>query len=200
MPDGTFVFLRDFQPGSALYAFSERDLIPIAATAERRPSFVLVAEGNDGDWATAMVAPLHCRVIRGSSLHHGLSALRQLVCALNECDLPAAIAVDGPTGPAGEVKEGVVVCAALTRRAIVPAAAAARWKLIFRGSWAAHYLPLPFSPVVIALGGPISVPRQALRSEIAAAALTIADELRRLRGVALDDLVVRHTHTETSAA
>jgi lysophospholipid acyltransferase (LPLAT)-like uncharacterized protein len=200
MPDGTSISLRDFQPGSALYAFSERDLFPIATTAERGSSYVLVAEGNDGDWATAMVAPLDCRVIRGSSLHHGLFALRLLVRTLAECDLPAAIAIDGPTGPAGEVKEGIVICAALTRRVIVPAAAAARWKLTFTGSWAAHYLPLPFSPVVIALGEPISVPKDAPRSEIAGTARTIANEIRRLRVVALDLLVVRGVPAETSAA
>lgn len=181
LPDGTTVAGRDFAAGDALYAVRERDLFALAALAEGRAFHVLVADGNDGEWAAAFASPLGCRITRGSSLHHGLYALRVLVHVLRASEDPAAIVVDGPLGPAGEAKEGIAAMAAFTGRAIVPAAAAARRKIVFARSWAAHLLPLPFAEVTIAAGSPIVLRRDATRAEMAVAALTITRELQRLQ-------------------
>jgi lysophospholipid acyltransferase (LPLAT)-like uncharacterized protein len=184
LPDGSSVLPSQYEFQSLIFAITERDVLASLAVARGRSFRALVAEGRDGDWAVALAAPLGCTFVRGSSLHHGARALRALVRALNADPAPAVMIVDGPVGPAGEVKEGVVACAALTRRAIVPAAMAATGKIVFRGSWAAHYLPLPFARVVIAVGEPMSVRNGSSRAEDARA---LGNEIRRLREVALEE-------------
>jgi lysophospholipid acyltransferase (LPLAT)-like uncharacterized protein len=188
LPDGSSVAPSQYDFRSLIFAITERDLLASLAVARGRSFRALVAEGRDGDWAVEFAAPLGCTFIRGSSLHHGARALRALVRALNTDTAPAVMVVDGPVGPPNEVKEGVVACAALTRRAIVPAAMAARGKIVFRGSWAAHYLPLPFARVVIAVGEPMCVGRGPSRAEVAENARAVGAELRRLREVALGEV------------
>jgi lysophospholipid acyltransferase (LPLAT)-like uncharacterized protein len=186
LADGSTVAGRDFVAGDALYAITERDINALAGLARGRDFHVLVAEGNDGDWATAFATPLECQITRGSSLHHPIFALLTIINTLKDSDAPAALVVDGPLGPAGETKEGIVAIAACTGRPIVPAAAAAKRKFVFTDSWAAHELPLPFSSVVIAAGPPITVRRDATRAEIKAVADMVSRELQRLRARATE--------------
>jgi lysophospholipid acyltransferase (LPLAT)-like uncharacterized protein len=185
LPDGSCVPPSRYPFDRQIFAVVERDILAATAVAEGRSFQALVSEGRDGDLAVALAAPLGCTFIRGSSLHRGARALRGLVRALNANLAPAVIVVDGPVGPAGVVKEGIVACAALTERPIVPAGLAAKRKLVFRGSWAAHYLPLPFGRVAIALGEPITVRKGLSRAETADQARAIGIELRRLRDIAL---------------
>ena len=190
LADGSTVAGRDFVAGDALYAISERDVNAVTGLARGRDFHVLVAEGNDGDWATEFATLVGCQVIRGSSLHHPIFALRTVINTLKDSDDPALMVVDGPLGPAGEAKEGIVAIAACTGRPIVPVAAAAKRKFVFTDSWAAHELPLPFATVTIAAGPPISVPRDATRAEIKAVADTVSRELQRLRVRAMEALTV----------
>lgn len=200
LPDGTSIRRDDFSAGNALFAFSERDLLAVASAAEGRRPVVLVDEGADGDWATALASPLGCEFVRGSSLHHGLGAIRALIRALEATDHPAAIVVDGPVGPAGEAKAGIAACAAMTGRPIVPIAAAARWRIVFPRSWAGHYLPLPWSRVAIAVGEPLAVRRGASRQELDTAARAVTIKLRNLRAQAVHDLEARTMPVESTAA
>ncbi|HWC65480.1 MAG TPA: hypothetical protein VG777_05310, partial [Thermoanaerobaculia bacterium] len=84
-------------------------------------------------------------------------ALRRLVAALSESDRPAGIVVDGPLGPPGVPKPGVLFCARETGRPIVPLGVAARGKIEFRASWSRIYLPLPGARIVIACGETVAV-------------------------------------------
>lgn len=177
LPDGTTVPPLAYDRRNLIFAMTERDLLAIAAVSRRRPFATLIAEGNDGDWVAALAAPLGCRAVRGSSLRGGTAAMLELVRILTESDTPAVLAVDGPVGPAGVAKPGVLVCAERTQRAIVPIAAAATHAIVFR-SWASHYLPLPFSGVVIATGSPVRDTSTA----------TLDQELHRLRAVALSEV------------
>lgn len=184
LADGTVISRRAFEAGEAIFAVSERDLLAVLPMVIGRTGHVLIAEGNDGDWAAALVAPLRCRIVRGSSLHDGLRALRVFIRSLNESEHPALIVVDGPLGPVGEVKEGIVACAAHTRRPVVPAATAAAARVVFRKSWAKHFLPLPWARVIIAVGPFVRVEEGASREQIRAHARFLSEEIQRLRGVA----------------
>lgn len=197
-PDGSLVPLRDHAVAPAVYALSERDLLAVTAVARVTSAMVLVAPGNDGDWAVALARPLGCRFVRGSSLREGMAGLRQLVEALRANDAAQAlIAVDGPLGPAGQVREGVVHCAAWSGRPVVPVAAAARRAIVFRGSWAQHYLPLPFTRVVFAAGVPLPVTRPLGRASTKAQAEAIASEMKRLRTCA-EVIVTRAANASAS--
>jgi lysophospholipid acyltransferase (LPLAT)-like uncharacterized protein len=194
MPDGSTRSAADYPMNGVIFALSERDLLATIPAVDHRDCHVLVAEGSDGDWAVAMTSRFGLHFVRGSSLTHGARALRSLNAALRNNEHPAAIFVDGPLGPAGSVKEGVVACAANTGRKIVPVAAAAHPCIVFRRSWAAHYLPLPFARVVIATADPISVVATASRSDYAIMSSAIAATLGRLRQLALQEVERKSVH------
>lgn len=198
--DGSMKPLADVEEGNLLFAFSERDVLTILAGASGRRFITLVDDSSDGDWAAAAATATGCRCIRGSSLHGGLRALRGLIRALQEDEHPAAIAVDGPVGPAGHAQPGIAFCAALTGRSIVPLAAAASWRIDFPHAWAGHYLPLPWSRALVVAGEPLSVRRDASREEIDTVTRTITDRLRELRERALSGLGARTMPVEPTAA
>lgn len=168
--DGRIVPMREHRFDAEIYAFSERDLIAAACVGIYTDFHVLVADGNDGDWAIALTEPLGGHFIRGSSLRNGLAGLRELIRELRESRLPMGMVADGPLGPVGVAKEGVVACAAHTSRPIVPATARAWPKVTFTKSWAKHYLPLPFARVEFFLRAPVVVPADVSRAGMSAIA------------------------------
>ena len=82
---------------------------------------------------------------------------------------------DGPRGPRGTVKAGIVALARLSGAPIVPVAlgASAEWRL---RSWDEFRIPKPFARCVLRFGDPMRVPgdagreaQEAARKEIEAA-------------------------------
>lgn len=180
--DGTLVALRDYAIAPAVYALCERDLVAITAAASATPAVALVAPGDDGDWVVAIARPLGCRFARGSSRRDGMTGSRQLIEMLrSDPALSALVAVDGPLGPSGVVREGVVHCAAWSARPLVPVVAAARRAIVFRRSWAQHYLPLPFTRIVLAAGAPLVIEQPLDRDAGKAGAEKIAQQFELLR-------------------
>src|SRR5262249_45037650 len=141
-----------------IFAISERDLLVLPRMASEVDFTTLIAPGRDGDLTTAAAEALGLRVVRGSSRRAGREGFAALVDALRATRDPAAIVVDGPLGPAGEPKPGVLACAAATGRAVVPVGAAARRAIVITISWSKLFLPLPFTEVVIVCGTPIPAP------------------------------------------
>jgi lysophospholipid acyltransferase (LPLAT)-like uncharacterized protein len=68
-----------------------------------------------------------------------------------------AITPDGPRGPAGVVKPGLVYLASRAGVPVLPVAAACAraWRL---HSWDRFTIPLPFARVVVGYGAPVTVP------------------------------------------
>ena len=77
-----------------------------------------------------------------------------------------AVTPDGPRGPAGVVKPGVVVAAQVTGVPIVPVAAvsSSSWRL---RSWDGFRIPKPFARVRIVYGVPLRVSGEVSRSAAA---------------------------------
>jgi hypothetical protein len=69
------------------------------------------------------------------------------------------LAVDGPRGPRGVVKSGVVYLASRAGAALIPMSSACVRAWRFRTTWDGFALPRPFSRVVVAAGDPLVVPR-----------------------------------------
>jgi lysophospholipid acyltransferase (LPLAT)-like uncharacterized protein len=67
----------------------------------------------------------------------------------------AAFAVDGPRGPFGVVKGGVIVAARATGAVVVPMAGAVRRGIVLRRAWDRFAIAWPFTRVDVALGAPI---------------------------------------------
>lgn len=91
----------------------------------------------------------------------------------------AAIAVDGPKGPPGLVKGGVVYLASAVRTQIVPISCAASRAISLRRSWDRFIVPLPWSRVVVVRGEPIELERRARPESIEPARQQLQGELER---------------------
>ncbi len=109
----------------------------------------LVSASGDGDWLTGFLEQLGIRPARGSSHKRGASALRDCLEALQDgCDV--AITPDGSRGPVYQMKPGAAALAVKTGAPVyllsMDYGCAQRL-----GSWDRFFLPLPFSPVRVAL-------------------------------------------------
>jgi lysophospholipid acyltransferase (LPLAT)-like uncharacterized protein len=144
LPDGTLGQADEYPPDRKIFALCERDALAVAGLISGTDCTVLVTIGRDGDWASALLERLGCHVVRGSSRLGGAAALKGLLDALRASNGPTAIVVDGPLGPAGEAKNGAVACGILADRPVHAVAAAARFRIVFPGTWSGIYLPLPF--------------------------------------------------------
>jgi lysophospholipid acyltransferase (LPLAT)-like uncharacterized protein len=145
----------NYPAGRQIFALCERDAFALAGHIARWKGAVLVDNSRDGDWASALLERIGCRVVRGSSLRGGVKALKGLCDVLTLSEGPAGIVVDGPLGPPGRAKGGVIQCARLTSRPVQALAAEASSRVTIRGSWSKIYIPLPFSRVTIALDEPL---------------------------------------------
>lgn len=118
---------------------------------------VMISQSRDGELAAKIARKLGLATVRGSSSKGGAGALMAVTEALKQN--PAVIhIVDGPRGPKGVVKPGIVSMAQMSGAAILPVIISANkaWVL---GSWDRFLIPKPFSQVTIEWGRPFVVPR-----------------------------------------
>jgi lysophospholipid acyltransferase (LPLAT)-like uncharacterized protein len=132
---------------------------PLLAWRRRRPTVVLVSLSRDGAMQARALALQGLRVVRGSSSRGGARGLAQVVRAMKRDALDAAFAVDGPRGPLGVVKGGLLVAARATGAVVVPLTGSMRRGLVLRRSWDRFAIAWPFTRVEVVLGEPID-PRE----------------------------------------
>ncbi len=153
---------------------------PLLAWRRRRPTVVLVSLSRDGAMQARALAVQGLRVVRGSSSRGGARGLAQVVRAMKRDALDAAFAVDGPRGPAGVVKGGLLVAARATGAVVVPLTGSMRHGLVLRRSWDRFAIAWPFTRVEVELGEPIDPrARDDAREEVerSLAALNVPREL-----------------------
>jgi hypothetical protein len=128
---------------------------PLLAWRRRRPTVVLVSLSRDGAMQARALALQGLRVVRGSSSRGGVRGLARVVRAMKRDALDAAFAVDGPRGPVGIVKGGLLVAARATGAVVVPLTGSIRRGLVLRRSWDRFAVAWPFTRVDVVLGEPI---------------------------------------------
>jgi lysophospholipid acyltransferase (LPLAT)-like uncharacterized protein len=111
---------------------------------------LMTSQSRDGDMIAALAKSGGWHAIRGSSSKGGRQALSAVIRALRQ-SRPAVVIVDGPRGPAGRVKPGVIQMASASRAAILPfyTSAESAWYL---NSWDRFMIPKPFTHVRIRFG------------------------------------------------
>ena len=180
LPDGSVIEARQYPFGRQIFATCEGDAIALAAFGIDLEFTVLIAPGRDGDLATVVAEGIGWRAVRGATRRGGTAALREMIRRLLASDSPGVVSVDGPLGPPGEAKEGILLCARDSGRPIVPVGAAARHRIPVPGAWSGLFVPLPFTRIAAVAGEPLSVPRQCARAELR----PLARELTRRIGQA----------------
>jgi len=117
----------------------------------------MISQSKDGEIVAKIALRSGWNVVRGSSSKGGMEALKKMITNLKENKLAAHI-VDGPKGPPGIVKPGVIRLAHATNAVIVPFSVSAD-KAWYFNSWDKFLLPKPFSKVILRFGDMIKFDR-----------------------------------------
>jgi lysophospholipid acyltransferase (LPLAT)-like uncharacterized protein len=141
---------------------------------------ILVSHSRDGEIMARGAQALGYRVTRGSSTRGAVGGLLALIRALRK-NHPVVLAVDGPQGPRGVCKPGIIMLAGKTGAPLFPVGVAVSRKFVFRKSWNQAYLTLPFSRQIIFVGKPLSFPRKADPEEMDRSCRQVEESLRSAR-------------------
>ena len=113
----------------------------------------MISRSRDGDRVAAVASRMGVVPVRGSSSRGGARALLQAVRLLEQGHTIAHI-VDGPRGPAGAIKPGLMLMAQRSGAAIAPMYAASAHHWTATRSWDRMEVPLPCSRVLLRFGPP----------------------------------------------
>jgi lysophospholipid acyltransferase (LPLAT)-like uncharacterized protein len=115
--------------------------------AKRHRISIMISKSKDGDYISKIAHILGWTPVRGSSTKGGKEALEELKRrALEGCTIGHI--VDGPKGPFGVIKPGLLVIAQHSGMPILPAIVSSEKKWVFT-SWDTFMVPKPFSRVII---------------------------------------------------
>ncbi len=159
-----------------LYGLHGHLLIGASDLGSYRP-YVMISQSRDGGRIARAVEYVGFRPVRGSSSRGGMRALLQMVRLLHGPAVCCHV-VDGPRGPRGEVKPGLILMAQRSGALLFPVlyATKQKWQV---GSWDRMQIPLPFGRVVARFLAPREVPRELGEEAAEALRLEIEQELAR---------------------
>lgn len=160
--DTLFARFRNGEPTIVAFWHNRVLMMPKAYTG--RGMCIMNSLSRDGEIATRVLARFGIASVRGSASRGGAAGFMQLLNAFRRgSDL--AVVPDGPRGPRYVAKPGVIHLARLTGAPLFPLSyAASRCRRL--GSWDRLIIPLPFSRVILVVGEPLTVERQADDVEI----------------------------------
>jgi lysophospholipid acyltransferase (LPLAT)-like uncharacterized protein len=140
---------------------------------------IMVALSQAGEVEARILGMLGYRVVRGSQKRRGSEALEEMVDLIGRGAI-AAFVVDGPSGPPGTVKPGVVRLAQRCQIPVVPFAFTRRkeWKL---PTWDSTRIPKPFSRCIGVSTIPIAIPAELDGDRFEACSRRIAETLEDLK-------------------
>ena len=143
--------------GSLVYASWHQRFFPgITFFSTRRPIAIMISQSRDGELIARVVSVFGWQPVRGSSTRGGTRALSRLK-QLARKGYNIGHIVDGPQGPFGVVKPGLLRIAQVAGRPILPTITSAQRRWVFN-SWDRFMMPKPFSRVIIRFGEVIQVP------------------------------------------
>lgn len=142
---------------------------------------VMASRSKDGELMKRLLGRLGYHVVRGSSSRGGAAGLKGLIDSVRHHGRDGSLAVDGPRGPLHRVKPGILKLAQQTGAELIPGAAAASRRFVFKKAWNRCYLPYPFARCVIVYGRPLKVPPQMTAEEEEALRQHLERELNDLK-------------------
>lgn len=164
-----------------LYAIYHGDMMAIATEFPfALPGVdVLSSHSRDGDLIARFVTSAGAGSIRGGSSKGQMEALRSMRESIGKGNA-VVVAVDGPRGPYGIVKSGIVMVASQTGAPILASGIVASKAWRFK-SWDRAYIPKPGSAVVFEYGDPMHVPPDADRDTLEKYRLLLETRMREMR-------------------
>ena len=114
---------------------------------------LMISQSRDGELIAGIANKTGWHTARGSSTRGGKNAMDAMISHIKKYGLGAHI-LDGPTGPIGKVKAGVIKMAQETNAHVVPFYITPK-KAWFFNSWDNFMLPKPFSKLILTFGDAI---------------------------------------------
>jgi lysophospholipid acyltransferase (LPLAT)-like uncharacterized protein len=118
-----------------------------------RPVVIMASISYLGEIQARVLNRFGFRIVRGSSSRGGVRVLGEMIRHVRRGH-SGAFAVDGPRGPGGVVKPGVIFAARKLGVPIVPLSTSSRPSVLFKSAWDRYLLPLPFSSGLVLFGTP----------------------------------------------
>lgn len=169
------VFTRGpgLESGPIIFACLHRDILPAIMHVRSASPALLVSNSPDGDILVKTLGTKDYRFVRGAT---GLDGGRALVHLRRELSAGhcVGVAVDGPEGPFGAIREGVLHLARMTGTPILPLVARADRPLVL-GTWDRTVVPIPFRRVEMEAGPILRIGSEAGESEIGTLMEVLAD-------------------------
>lgn len=141
---------------------------------------MMISQSKDGEWARRTAHKLGFKSVRGSTKRKGRdkggkNAMLALIEKVKQGE-SAGMLVDGPVGPAREVKMGALIIAKETGAPLI----CEMWgcdRAWVINSWDKYIIPKPFSRVCIVHGKPRYIPQGATPEELEEIRLNFQQEM-----------------------
>jgi lysophospholipid acyltransferase (LPLAT)-like uncharacterized protein len=149
----------ELDDGPIIFACLHRDILPaIIFVRSARPA-LLVSDSPDGDILVKTLGQRDYRFVRGAT---GGDGRRALVLLRRQLDAghSVGLAVDGPEGPFGSIREGVLHLARMTGAPVAPLVARASRPVVLN-TWDRTIVPVPFRKVEMEIGPILRIPQEA---------------------------------------
>lgn len=173
-----------------IYIFWHRHIFMMIHHFRKQRVHPLISHSRDGSLVSRVAEKFGMKPVRGSSSSGGARAFLEMTRCLQEMNEDVLITADGPKGPAGRIKEGLVRLAEKTAFPIVPIAWYGSRVKIFHKSWDRFMMPLPFSRIQVRAATPIDV--KSLKNPL----VFFQGELKRLESEAMRQTNPMNTHEE----
>lgn len=146
----------------------------------------LASPSKDGELIAVPLEKMGYRMVRGSSGKESVKSLVQIIKLVKNEGYSLGTPLDGPKGPAHEVKPGMIYAAQKSGKQLVLVGGAYSKKWIFSKTWDKFQIPKPFSKVVCFVGEPIDVPSDVDPKDYA---LIVKDKLMELDKKAEEEIL-----------
>lgn len=125
---------------------------------------LMISQSNDGDITARIAEKNGWHAVRGSSSRNGSRALKEMINHLKHFGFVGHV-LDGPRGPVGVVKAGVIAIAKATGAVVVPLYTSADRAWYFN-SWDRFMLPKPFARVSMRFGEMLDLTCEANKDDL----------------------------------
>ncbi|MCP4681371.1 MAG: lysophospholipid acyltransferase family protein [Desulfobacterales bacterium] len=146
--------------GRVIVALWHQRFLPTLAYVTQFRAFkpiIMISPSRDGELISRVAERLGLVPVRGSSSKRGQYAFMTVLKAL-ETNPGVIHIVDGPKGPKGVIKSGLIRLAQMSDAIILPVIVSADRAWLMK-SWDRFLVPKPFGKVTIQWGEPFLVPR-----------------------------------------
>lgn len=169
--------LKSINKDQYIFSIWHQNLIGAIFSQINKPHAVIVSPSNDGELVASTCERMGHFVARGSSSRGGQSALKKMIRLLKS--YPGAITIDGPQGPAGIPKKGILELAYLTKLPIVPFTIIPKKYWVIEKSWDKFRIPKPFTTFYIHFGAPLHVDKECKSDDFHQASIDLKQQMEQ---------------------